>query len=86
MEPLGDLGHSKSRFGPFGNGVSVSVRLVHGLRQMNHRLSNHFGRTRWYSKVMRLKWKLISVGLESANLRRTYHRLSNHFGCTLWNS
>ena len=31
---------------------------------MYHRLRNHFGRTRWYSKVTRLKWKLISVCLE----------------------
>ena len=29
-----------------------------------HRLRNCFGRTRWYSKVTRLKWKLISVRLE----------------------
>jgi hypothetical protein len=28
------------------------------------RLRNRFGRTRWYSKVMRLKWKLDSVSLE----------------------
>jgi hypothetical protein len=25
MEPLGDVGHDKSRFSPFGNGVSVSA-------------------------------------------------------------
>jgi hypothetical protein len=29
-----------------------------------HRLGNHFGRTRWYSKVMRLKWNLVLVRLE----------------------
>jgi hypothetical protein len=43
MEPLGYVGHGKSRFGPFRNGVSVNARQVHGLRQMHHRLSNHFG-------------------------------------------
>jgi hypothetical protein len=37
---------------------------VHGLRQMYHRLRNQFGCTRWYSKVTRLKWKLVSVHLE----------------------
>jgi hypothetical protein len=31
---------------------------------MNNRLMNHFGCTQWYSKVTRLKWKLVSVRLE----------------------
>jgi hypothetical protein len=30
MEPLGYVGHGKSCFGPFGNGVSVNARQVHG--------------------------------------------------------
>jgi hypothetical protein len=34
------------------------------LRQTYHRLRNHFGRTQWYSSVMRLKGKLDSVHLE----------------------
>jgi hypothetical protein len=34
------------------------------LPQTYHRLRNRFGHTRWYSKVMRLKWKLDSVCLE----------------------
>jgi hypothetical protein len=34
---------------------------MHSLRQTYHRLSNHFGRTRWYSYVMRLKWKLVLI-------------------------
>jgi hypothetical protein len=45
IELLGDVGHVESHFDPFGN----SVRQVHGLRQMYHRLINHFGRTRWHS-------------------------------------
>jgi hypothetical protein len=45
MVPLGDVGHVKSRFGLFGDGVSVSARYVHCLRQMCHRLTNSFGRT-----------------------------------------
>ena len=32
--------------------------------QMYQRLINHFGHTRWYSYVMKLKWKLGSVCLE----------------------
>jgi hypothetical protein len=48
MEPLGDVGNVESRFGPFRNGVSVGARQVHGLRQMYHRLRNHFGCTRCY--------------------------------------
>jgi hypothetical protein len=37
---------------------------VHGLCQMYYRLKSHFGRTRWYSCLMRLKWKLVSFHLE----------------------
>jgi hypothetical protein len=54
MELLGDVGHVESHFSLFGDGVSVSVRLVHGLHQTYHRHKNHFGRPRWYSKVTRL--------------------------------
>ena len=49
MELLGDTGHLESRFGPFGDGVCVGARQVHGLRQTYHRLRNRFGRTRWHS-------------------------------------
>ena len=31
---------------------------------MIHRLGNHFGWTRWNSKVMRLKWNLVTVRSE----------------------
>jgi hypothetical protein len=37
---------------------------VHSLRQMYHRVRNRSGRTRWYSKFARLKWKLVVVRLE----------------------
>ena len=37
---------------------------MHGLHQTYHRLRNYFGRTQWYFKVTRLKWKLDSVYLE----------------------
>ena len=64
MELLGDVGHVGSHFFIFGDIVSVGAEWVHGLRQTYHRLRNHFGRTRWYSYVTRLKWKLNSVCLE----------------------
>ena len=44
MELLGDEAQVESCFGPFGDSVSISVRLVHGLFQT--RLGNHFDRTR----------------------------------------
>jgi hypothetical protein len=45
MLVLGDVGHVESRFGTFGDCVSVSARYVHDLCQMYDRLRNHFGRT-----------------------------------------
>jgi hypothetical protein len=42
MELLGEVGHVESCFGPFGDGVSVSAREVHGLRQTYHMFRNHF--------------------------------------------
>jgi hypothetical protein len=50
MELLGDVGHAESRFGLFGDRVSVGARLVHGLRLTYHMLGNHFRRTRWNSQ------------------------------------
>jgi hypothetical protein len=32
VELLGDVGHVESRFGPFGDSVSVGARLVYSLR------------------------------------------------------
>ena len=37
---------------------------MHGLRQTYRRLGNRFGRTRWNSKVVWVKWKLILLCLE----------------------
>jgi hypothetical protein len=44
-----DVGHVESRFGPFGDSVSVSARYVNALRQTYHKLRNHFGRSRRHS-------------------------------------
>jgi hypothetical protein len=64
MELHGDVGHVESCFGPFGDSVGVGARKVQDWHQTYNRLRNHFGCTRWYSKVMRLKWKLDLVRLE----------------------
>jgi hypothetical protein len=40
------------------------------LRQTYHRLKNHFGSTRWFYYVMRLKWKVGSVHLEIVPILR----------------
>jgi hypothetical protein len=49
MVLLGDEAQMEARFGPFGNSVSFSARLVHGLLQIYHSLRNRFGRTGCYS-------------------------------------
>jgi hypothetical protein len=58
MVLLCDEAQMEACFGPF---CAISV---HGLHQMYNSLRNRFGCTRWYSKVTRLKWKLVSVRLE----------------------
>jgi hypothetical protein len=60
---VSDMGRVESRFSPFGDSVSVSARQVHGVHRTYHRHRNRFGRTRWYSLVTWLKWKLGSVCL-----------------------
>ena len=72
MELLGNVGHVESYFGPFGDSVSDGMRKVHGLRQMYHMLINHFGHTRCYSLVMRLKSKFNLVRLEIVLLLMQY--------------
>jgi hypothetical protein len=62
---LGDEAKVETCFGLFGDNVSVGAGYVHGLYQSYQRLTNHFGHTRWYSLVMRPKWKLVSVHLET---------------------
>jgi hypothetical protein len=47
MELVSDAGHVESRFSPFGDNVSVSARLEHGLHRTYHRQRNRFGRTQW---------------------------------------
>ena len=61
---LGELSQVEARFTPFGDSVNIGARYVYGLRQMHHRLRNHFGCTRWYSDITWVKWGLVSVHLE----------------------
>ena len=65
MELLGCTGQVEARFSPFGDSVDLDARLMHGLRQMHHRLRNHFRCTRWYSDVTCVKWILVLVFLET---------------------
>jgi hypothetical protein len=64
MELLGNVGNVESHFGPFGASVSVCGKIGARFPPKYHRLRNHFGYSRWYSKVTRLLWKLVSVHLE----------------------
>jgi hypothetical protein len=64
MEFQDDEAQVEARFGPFGDSANLDARYVHGVRRTYHRLRNHFRCTQWYSKVMRLKQKLILVCLE----------------------
>jgi hypothetical protein len=61
MELVSDMGRVESCFSPFGDSVSVSARLEHGLHRTYHRHRNRFGRSRSDSYVTRIKWKLDSV-------------------------
>ena len=84
MELLGDTGHVESRFGPFGDGVSVGARQVQGLHQAYHRLRKSF----WMHPMVllgdeaQLEARFGPLG-DRANLDarsvhglcRTYHRL-----------
>jgi hypothetical protein len=58
------MDHAKAHFDPFGDGFNFSARMVHGLCPMSHGHGNRFGHTRWYSYVLYVKWKLVSVRLE----------------------
>jgi hypothetical protein len=65
MELLGDVCQMEAHFGLFGDSVNLGTRSVHGLRKMYHRHGNHVGCTRCNSKVTWVKWKLVSVHMET---------------------
>ena len=62
---LGDEAQLKARFGPFGDRGNIDARWVHSLRRTYHRLGNHFGHTRWNSKVTWVMWNLSYFYLET---------------------
>jgi hypothetical protein len=64
MKFLDDEAQVEARFGPFRDSANLDARYAIGLRRTYHRVRNHFRCTQWYSEVMRLKQKLISVCLE----------------------
>jgi hypothetical protein len=64
MKLQDDDAQVEAHFGPFGYSANLAVRSVHSLCRTYHRLRNYFRCTQWYSEVMRLKRKLISVHLE----------------------
>ena len=37
-----DVGQVEAHFGPFGDSVNLDASYMHGLRQTDHRLENHF--------------------------------------------
>ena len=60
MVLLGDVVHVESR----SVCLEMVLVLVQRLRQTYHRFRYRLGRTRWYSEVKKLKWKLVLVRLE----------------------
>ena len=64
MELLGDVVHVESRSVRLEKVLVLVQDRCTVLRQTYHTLIYHLGRTRWYSKVTKLNWKLISVQLE----------------------
>ena len=63
-----DEAQVEASFGPFRDSANLDARLVHGLRRTYHRLKNCFGRTRWYSYVMKLKEACFGPFGDSVNL------------------
>ena len=63
MALLCDVGQVEARFGPFGVGVNLNARWVHGLCRTCNRLGNHFGLTQWNNYVTWVKWMLVLVHL-----------------------
>jgi hypothetical protein len=61
---LYDVDEAEADFDLFRDHFNLGARKVHGLRLMYHRHRNGFGHICWYSDVMYVKWKLVSVCLD----------------------
>jgi hypothetical protein len=64
MVLLGDKAQVDAWFSSFGDSANLDARQVHDLRWTYHSLRNHFGHTRWNSKVTWVMWNLVLVHLE----------------------
>jgi hypothetical protein len=64
MVLLGGVDQVEDHFSLFGDSFNLDARLVHGLRRTYHSFKNYFGRNRWYSYMMWVKWKLVLVCLK----------------------
>jgi hypothetical protein len=64
MVLLGDLSQVETRFGPFGDSVSLGARSVYDLRQMYDGHGNLLRHILWYFEVTLVKWKLVWDHLE----------------------
>jgi hypothetical protein len=64
MVLLGDKAQVEAHLGLFGHSANLDTRWVHGLRRTYNRVKNHFGRTRWNSKVTSVMSNLVLVCLE----------------------
>jgi hypothetical protein len=65
MVLLGDKAQVEAHLSLFGHSANLDTRWVYGLRRTYHRLKNHFGRTRWNSKVTSVMSNLVLVCLET---------------------
>jgi hypothetical protein len=61
---LCDVDQAIVDFDLFGDSFNLGTRKGKGLRLMYHGHVNRFGHTRWYSYVMYVKWKPVSVRLD----------------------
>ena len=93
MELLGDEAQVESRFGLFGDSVSVGARQVHGLRPLVPQAQKSF----WTHPMVLLgdggqvEARFSPFGDSVSISARQVHglcrtRLGNHFGSTRWNS
>jgi hypothetical protein len=92
MELLRDVGHVKSRFGPFGDSVNVSADKC--MVCAKHTIGSEIildAPDGTLGDEAQVDARFILFG-DSANLdarqvhdlRQTYHRLKSHFGRTRW--
>jgi hypothetical protein len=65
MVLLGDEAQVEAHFDQFRDSANLDAREVQSLHRTYYRLKNHFGRTRWSSKMMWAMWNLVLVPSET---------------------